>query len=420
MSSDNNNDTAVKVLNLGKKYHLRANQGSLRDAIGHVFSKIIGKGIHRQSDQIIWALRDVNFSLQYGEALGIIGPNGAGKTTILKILSRVTKQTTGKIIVKGRVGALIELGAGLHPELTGRENIYLYSSILGMSNERLNQKFDQIVEFSGIEKFLDTPVKRYSSGMYVRLAFSVAAHTDPNILLVDEVLAVGDAEFRQKCIRQIKTLQSEGVTIILVSHNINQVQSVCQKGIFLLNGRVRLFAPIHEAIRNYGEWLSNSQNSITRIPGHYVELSNKNFKILGIEMFDKEGNAKYKYDYNEPVEIRVNIFSNIRSPSLHFVLKMIRADGFVCGTIRSKESCWDIQDVWGLGHFSINMQNLQLVTETYFIEIRIRDSSDAVTLARMNSPEFRVIGPTSGYGPSTGFFVPNISGVDAHFRKNKQ
>jgi len=199
-----------------------------------------------------WALKDLNFEIEKGDRVGIIGKNGAGKSTLLKVLSRITEPTTGKIFIKGRVASLLEVGTGFHPELTGRENIFLNGAIMGMSRAEIKRKFDEIVDFSGVEKFLDTPVKRYSSGMYVRLAFSVAAHLEPEILVVDEVLAVGDAEFQKKCLGKMQDVSSsERRTVLFVSHNLMALSSLCNKGIYLKNGQVRSQGEIEDTLSHY-------------------------------------------------------------------------------------------------------------------------------------------------------------------------
>lgn len=248
-------DTVIKVENLGKKYII-GHQGKggyktfreqMADGIKNVFShskKMFTGQRVVEGDEMeeFWALRDVNFEITRGDKVGIIGKNGAGKSTLLKVLSRITEPTTGKVSIKGRVASLLEVGTGFHPELSGRENIFLNGAIMGMSRAEIKRKFDEIVDFSGVEKFLDTPVKRYSSGMYVRLAFSVAAHLEPEILIVDEVLAVGDAEFQKKCIGKIKDVNvNDGRTVLFVSHNMTAVKNLCNKG-FLMNNGVLAFA----------------------------------------------------------------------------------------------------------------------------------------------------------------------------------
>jgi ABC-type polysaccharide/polyol phosphate transport system ATPase subunit len=233
---------AVKVENLGKRYLIKHQSDVSYDTFREIISQKT-KSFFRKNNALtsqfteeFWALKDVNFEIEKGDRLGIIGKNGAGKSTMLKILSRITEQTTGKISIKGRIASLLEVGTGFHPELTGRENIFLNGSILGMRKAEIKSKFDEIVSFAGTEKFLDTPVKRYSSGMYVRLAFAVAAHLESEILILDEVLAVGDAEFQKKCLRKIEDVSKSGRTIIYVSHNISSVRSLCTKAILMEKG----------------------------------------------------------------------------------------------------------------------------------------------------------------------------------------
>jgi lipopolysaccharide transport system ATP-binding protein len=236
------NPVAIRVSHLGKKYMLGGPQEpyhTLRDAITSTLrapARILRKSV---PDQGFWALRDVSFDVEQGEVVGIIGRNGAGKSTLLKILSRITAPTEGLVELHGRVGSLLEVGTGFHPELTGRENIYLSGSILGMKRREIDTKLDDIIKFSEIEKFLDTPVKRYSSGMYVRLAFAVAAHLEPEILLVDEVLAVGDAAFQKKCLGKMADISKEGRTVLFVSHNMNAVEQLCTHCILIENGRMK-------------------------------------------------------------------------------------------------------------------------------------------------------------------------------------
>jgi lipopolysaccharide transport system ATP-binding protein len=236
-------DTVIQVEGLSKRYVLGdqvLSYGRLRSGLMGLALRPFGRAPERRgpSQDVLWALRDVWFRVERGEVLGIIGRNGAGKSTLLKILARITEPTTGLVRMRGRTRALLEVGAGFHPELTGRENIYLNGIILGMSRTEIDRKYGQIVEFAGVERFLDTPVKRYSSGMYTRLAFSIAAHLEPDILIVDEVLAVGDAEFQQKCLGKIGDVAHEGRTVLFVSHNMGLVQTICSRAMLLKAGRV--------------------------------------------------------------------------------------------------------------------------------------------------------------------------------------
>lgn len=232
----------ISVEGLGKKYTIRhEGQGRYRALREDIF-KLPQRLFQRKQDkEEFWALKDVSFDIMPGDRVGIIGRNGAGKSTLLKLLSRITEPSTGKITLRGRVASLLEVGTGFHPELTGRENIFLNGAILGMSRAEVRRKFDEIVDFAGVEKFLDTPVKRYSSGMYVRLAFAVAAHLEPEILIVDEVLAVGDAEFQKKCLGKMEQVGQDGRTVLFVSHNMAAVQRLCTTGMLLFSGKLSFF-----------------------------------------------------------------------------------------------------------------------------------------------------------------------------------
>jgi len=248
----------ISVENLGKRYRLRhAAQGgyvTFREAIAHKVRSLARRSpgpVDSQTQEDFWALRDVSFEIKQGDVVGIIGRNGAGKSTLLKVLSRITEPTTGRVRLGGRVASLLEVGTGFHPELTGRENIFLNGAILGMSKAEIRSKFDEIVVFAEVEKFLDTPVKHYSSGMYVRLAFAVAAHLEPEILVVDEVLAVGDSQFQQKCLGKMKDVAGHGRTVLFVSHNMGAVSSLCNRGLLLQQGTLLLTADIAAVIDKY-------------------------------------------------------------------------------------------------------------------------------------------------------------------------
>src|SRR5271157_2627825 len=255
-------DTAIKIENLSKQYLLGTiNHGMLYKDIQSWWARKRGKedphsklDMHNREqldgEGRFWALKDISFEVKYGDRLGIIGKNGAGKSTLLKILSLVTAPTSGTAKVKGRITSLLEVGTGFHPELTGRENVYLNGAILGMTKSQVSRKFDEIVSFSGIEKFIDTPVKRYSSGMYVRLAFAVAAHLEPDILVVDEVLAVGDIEFQRKCLEKMDEVASGGRTVLMVSHNTHAVRALCDSAITLDNGRIVFSGDVDQAIHH--------------------------------------------------------------------------------------------------------------------------------------------------------------------------
>lgn len=253
-------DTVIRVENLGKKYIIGTNgagSDGLRHAIHDLFTAPFKNGGKQQSantkqrSEEFWALKDISFDVKQGEVVGIIGRNGAGKSTLLKILSRITEPTTGRLGIRGRVASLLEVGTGFHPELTGRENVFLNGAILGMSREEIKRKFDEIVAFAEVEQFLDTPVKRYSSGMYVRLAFAVAAHLEPEILIVDEVLAVGDTQFQKKCLGKMGDVAAEGRTVLFVSHNTAAVSKLCSKAALLERGELTHFADVKQVLGTY-------------------------------------------------------------------------------------------------------------------------------------------------------------------------
>jgi lipopolysaccharide transport system ATP-binding protein len=302
---------AIKAENISKAYQLgEIGTGTITRDIERWFAKVRGKEdpflrigetndrtIKGKSD-IVWSLKDINFEIQQGDAVGIIGRNGAGKSTLLKVLSRVTAPTSGGVKVKGRIASLLEVGTGFHPELTGRENIYLNGAILGMRKKEIAQKFDEIVDFAGVERYIDTPVKKYSSGMYVRLAFAVAAHLDTEILIVDEVLAVGDAEFQKKCLGKMgEVSKGEGRTILFVSHNMNAISQLCNQGILLNKGKVEVEGKTKECIKTYLQnsnlsestyWI-NSDNSYSNpyFVIKRVALVDKNIQVLQERFVDK-------------------------------------------------------------------------------------------------------------------------------------
>jgi lipopolysaccharide transport system ATP-binding protein len=278
---------AIQIENLSKKYlisHRAAKRhDTLRDEMA-AFIRRLGRGAVHEEHEEFWALQNVNFEVQHGDRVGIIGRNGAGKSTLLKILSRITVPTSGKVLINGRVASLLEVGTGFHPELTGRENIYLNGAILGMSRAEIKKKFDEIVDFAEVEKFLDTPVKRYSSGMYVRLAFAVAAHLQPEILIVDEVLAVGDAQFQKKCLGKMEDVSTQGRTILFVSHSMAAIRSLCTKGVYLDSGRVRLAGNTETAIAEYLK--SGAETALVNLKERKDRIGNGAIRFLSFELRD--------------------------------------------------------------------------------------------------------------------------------------
>lgn len=289
---------AVIVEDLWKGYHLGSGRsGNLRETFSNLFGS-------KNKSELFWALKQLNFEINKGEAVGIIGRNGAGKSTLLKILSRITAPTKGGFVINGRVSSLLEVGTGFHPELTGRENIYLNGTILGMRRLEVKQKFDEIVAFSGIEKFIDTPVKRYSSGMYVRLAFAVAAHLEPEILIVDEVLAVGDSEFQKKCLGKMKDVShNEGRTVLFVSHNMGIINQLCEKCILLKNGQVEMIGDSAKVTLAYN-FVDGSEVFFGK------DVSENEIFIKRIETFNAKGQSTVTFSHSENVNLRITIGIN--------------------------------------------------------------------------------------------------------------
>jgi len=321
-------EVAIAVENLSKQYFIKRTLGgegrsrytALRDVMGHELLHIVRKGIaiargrnaRRDGEfEEFWALKDVNFEVRRGEVLGIIGRNGAGKSTLLKILSRITEPTKGRIQLRGRVGSLLEVGTGFHPELTGRENIFLNGAILGMTRREITKQFDEIVEFAGVEQFLETPVKHYSSGMYTRLAFAVAAHLEPDILVVDEVLAVGDAQFQQKCLGKMDELsRREGRTVLFVSHNMGVIQKLCQTSILLDRGSIRQYGSTDTVIRDYLSQGTLNRDRVVRLENlPRPHFGGNEFRLIAVEWLcdlplrhGEEVKARILFQTRAPVE----------------------------------------------------------------------------------------------------------------------
>lgn len=323
------NDIAIRVENLGKLYRMGQFVGykTLRESVVNVISAPFRRLRYPSSplpdqDEYIWALKDVSFEVKPGEAVGIIGRNGAGKTTLLRILCRITTPTEGYAEVHGRVGSLLEVGTGFHPELTGRENIYLNGAVLGMKRKEIDRKFDEIVDFSGVEKFIDTPLKRFSTGMQVRLAFSVAAHLEPEILLVDEVLAVGDAAFQKRCLGKMGDIARGGRTVLFISHNMSAINQLCDYGVWLEEGRVRAILPAEQAVREY---LASTAEAISaeRLP----EDLSKSAQFLQVQTVDTKGEAAKELDRHKPIRLDFKFILRQNIPGLYITFSLQTIDG---------------------------------------------------------------------------------------------
>jgi ABC-type polysaccharide/polyol phosphate transport system ATPase subunit len=416
LSGSSGRGAAVRFEHVSKRYRLGAGQNSLRETLSQILPRVRKQKAGTLPDkQVLWALQDLSFELTAGRALGLIGPNGAGKTTALKLMAHITQPTSGRIEMKGRVSALIELGAGFHAELTGRENIYLNAAILGMPLKEAERLFDQIVEFSGLERFLDTPVKRYSSGMYVRLGFSVAAHVDPDVLLVDEVLAVGDAQFRQKCAQRIAELRAKGTTIVFVSHIMPLVRSVCDEGILLTDGQIQAQGDVVEVIRAYETYLQRLQMESppekpldSLDPSCAATVAIRQVEIRSLGMGNKTGDELH---YNDAAEVRVHfaVQEPIHQPSL--VVRILGADGAVSCMIRSLDYGYVLDGIAGEGVIAVAIDPLQLASGAYTIEARLLGALEGTPLAMGHSPWFQVAGLSIGNLRTGGVFVPHVAGI---------
>jgi lipopolysaccharide transport system ATP-binding protein len=369
-------DIAIQAEGLGKSYRLGLNAayGSLREAVSEVgrrtAGRLVGRGEKPEID-VLWALRDVSFKVERGEAIGLIGHNGAGKSTMLKLLSRIAEPTTGWAEVTGRVGSLLEVGTGFHPELTGRENVFLNGAILGMRRNEIRKRFDEIVEFANMERFLDTPVKRYSSGMQVRLAFAVAAHLEPEILLVDEVLAVGDAAFQRKSLTKMAEVARAGSTVIFVSHNLATIQALCQRAILLERGRVLTDAPVEEAVTGYLRALERaaSDDLLTRTDrdGRAWEES----KVSRLGVYDGDSDEADVVVGGRGAKIVIEVTEVL--PMMECQLTILNSLGHPITTLDSElSSPADVRDGQSGPRIECKVDSLPLIPGRYRIDILLR------------------------------------------------
>jgi len=344
-------DIAIRIENIGKRYRyggvapltssLRADLTDWvkgwfrRNKQPHATLQQIHEQRIAQSSEYFWALRDINLEVQRGEVLGIIGRNGAGKSTLLKILSRITQPTTGKVTYYGRMASLLEVGTGFHRELTGRENIFLNGSILGMRRSEIAKKLDEIVAFAEVEKFLDTPVKFYSSGMYVRLAFAVAAHLEPEILLVDEVLAVGDVAFQKKCLGKMGHVAEQGRTVLFVSHNMSAIAKLCSRAMLLKEGRAMAIGLPTQVINTY---LSNYQQSraLVDLSGFKSEYGQGEISVLSLELLNGTGDG-FSLPWDQPIRLRLRVRANRDLKSVSFAIGCVTMDHVGLFTVRSSD-----------------------------------------------------------------------------------
>jgi lipopolysaccharide transport system ATP-binding protein len=418
-------DIVIKAENLSKKYtigHQSENGGyvALRDVLmqnargfWHKTKDLVqGKPIILGDTlEEVWALKDVSFEIQRGEAVGIIGRNGAGKSTLLKILSRITEPSVGRVTIKGRVASLLEVGTGFHPELTGSENIFLNGAILGMTQREIRKKFDEIVAFAEVEKFLDTPVKHYSSGMYVRLAFAIAAHLEPEILIVDEVLAVGDTDFQKKCLGKMDEIsRGQGRTILFVSHNMDAILRFCTLGIFLESGSIRAIGEIKTVVSTYLHGQSPSPREIdlsSKVrPAHFPGRA----RVVKACPSGAQSTWSLPFGQQLSLDISLEVQSSVNRVELLIGLYSIR--GFEVATWSNKSNNMELAVHPGINIFRIGFQHLRLLPGQYFLTFVTYSSRgvedvvlEAVHFEITSSPEAAEIGANS-FG---GAFVPFAS-----------
>jgi lipopolysaccharide transport system ATP-binding protein len=398
----------VQFKNVTKKYNLGMTRTSLLTHLSRSIRHVFSPNGHRKSgdDQTLWALRAVSFELGKGQSLALIGKNGAGKSTILKLLANVIRPTSGEIHINGRLSALLELGTGFHPDLTGRENVYLNGTILGLKRDEIARRFDEIISFSEIERFIDTPVKRYSSGMLVRLGFAVAACIEPEVLLVDEVLAVGDASFRQKCLHRIQSLVDNGTSIIFVSHSLSMVQAICPNSLYLVDGQIKSRGTTNDIITMYEKDLLEErahkfEESIQQKDDLITEV-----QITRIEMFSADGLTAYEFRSDQAAEIRIHYEANQTAKMANAVVRIIRTDGVTCCMMHTALDNFNVMLHEGGGVISVTMDPLQLVTGTYVLEVTLTDQTGSLSLASKTSRSFFVSGFSKGHSEFFGVFEP--------------
>jgi lipopolysaccharide transport system ATP-binding protein len=365
-------ELAVRVLELGKEYQigLRAEKyKTLRDTLVSMASAPARLLRRRREQERIWALHDVTFDVSTGEVVGIVGRNGAGKSTLLKILSRITEPTHGMAEIHGRVASLLEVGTGFHPELTGRENIFLNGAILGMRRAEIARKFDEIVAFSEVEQFIDTPVKRYSSGMYLRLAFAVAAHLEPEILLVDEVLAVGDAEFQKKCLGKMGDVAREGRTVLFVSHNMSAVQALCPRSILLRQGTIALDAPTSDVLREYLGYLhANAARAFEDNPDRRGDGA---VRLTAARILDDRGHVVERLVAGTPVTLEFSYENRVAADRVELNVGIVNHLGVAVAHFSTRIAGFSVVGLGERGVWTCRIPKLPLPPGDYRVSVSI-------------------------------------------------
>lgn len=398
----------IQFNNVSKKYRLGITRASIPAIISsRVKSAFQKTGPDAQHRGDFWALRDVSFELKKGESLALVGANGAGKTTMLKLLANVTKPTSGTIEVNGTLSALIELGAGFHPDLTGRENIFLNGAILGLKKPDIQRRFDGIVIFAELEKFIDTPVKRYSSGMTVRLGFAIAASIDPEILLVDEVLAVGDSAFRLKCMTRIQDLIENGTTLLFVSHHMGLIKAVCKMGMYIENGQAKYFGTSGGAIDAYNQTLNEQRVEQFGIGSPNTTVTSSLANITKVEAKCVGSTREGALITHRPAKINIfyNAYEDLGEVSVH--VHIYRSDGIGCVKLYSKVDQVKISLIKGQGVISTTLDPIQLVPGKYSVVATLNNLADSHTYDHVYSEWFHVDSETDGADDLQSVYMPN-------------
>jgi lipopolysaccharide transport system ATP-binding protein len=359
----------IEVNGMSKKFRLGAGAGDMRDR----FKKMFSRDPEAQTARDFWALQDISFKGAQGESFGVIGHNGSGKSTLLKLLTGIYTPTSGTFKTQGRVAALIEVGAGFHQDLTGRENVYLNGSVLGMKKREIDQRYDEIVAFAELEKFMDTPVKRYSSGMYMRLGFAVAAHINPDIVLVDEVLAVGDESFQNKCMKRMLELHQEGKTIIFISHSMDAVAAMCQRVMLLSRGQTLAVGEPNEVISAYRTSQLLAQEA--RNPGASQEgelaIGSKDVEIVDVSLWNSNGEKCDTVTLGEPVQVRCRYRANVRIDDPAFGVGIYRADDLYIFGANTRFDELSLDPLEGEGEFVLTYESMVLLQGMYHISVAI-------------------------------------------------
>jgi len=369
--------TAIRFDHVSKKFALRRERPH---SFQELFLNLLRVKGHTSRPEPYWVLSDVSFCLEMGEVVGFIGPNGAGKSTVLKLMSRIIEPTSGRVEVNGRLGALLELGAGFHPDLTGRENIYLNGSILGLTHDQIRRKLDQIIDFAELDLFIDVPVKHYSSGMYVRLGFSIAVHTDPQIVLIDEVLAVGDARFQHKCLDKIAELRREGVAIVLVSHDLASIQSLCEQAIWLEDGRIQAYGQPSEVVMAYLNRVASEENLVNEslLPklGGGNRWGTGKVQVTDVELVDGKGRPSHVYVTGSSLEIRLHYLATERVEDPIFGTSIHHQNGMLVSGPNTGFSDVRIPPIQGEGVVVYRIPCLSLLEGTYQVSVSCHKRDD--------------------------------------------